>query len=265
METDRPDAIFRDPFARRLAGERGEAIVNGMKHGRSMAWPMIVRTAVLDELITRCLAQDGVDCVLNLAAGLDARPWRMNLRPTLTWIDVDHPVMIDLKTTELRAEQPRCRYEAVGLDLADGPTRRALFTRVASAAKRVLVISEGLLVYLPGDAVAELATDLRAQPNFALWLVDLASPALLKMLARNWGPVVAAGNAPFRFGPADAPAFFSALGWREEEFRSMFQEGIRLKRTMKLGWLWAALGKLAPNKKQKEMKRFSGVSLLQRA
>jgi O-methyltransferase involved in polyketide biosynthesis len=25
-ETDRPDAVFRDPFARRLAGERGEQI-----------------------------------------------------------------------------------------------------------------------------------------------------------------------------------------------------------------------------------------------
>ena len=27
MESERPDAVFRDPFARRLAGERGEAIV----------------------------------------------------------------------------------------------------------------------------------------------------------------------------------------------------------------------------------------------
>lgn len=265
METERPDAIFRDPYARRLAGERGKAIVDGMRQGRSMAWPMIVRTAVLDELITRCLTNDGVDCVLNLAAGLDARPWRMPLPPTLKWIDVDHPVMIDLKTTELAAEQPQCQYEAVRLDLADGVARRALFSRVASASKRVLVISEGLLIYLPTEAVTELARDLHAQPKFGLWLTDLASPALLKMMAKNWGRVVAAGGAPFRFGPADAPSFFRALGWNEEEFRASFQEGIRLKRTMKLWWLWQALGKLSPKKKQEEFKRFSGISLLRRA
>jgi O-methyltransferase involved in polyketide biosynthesis len=51
METARPDAIFRDPFAARLAGEKGEAIVDNMKRGRAMAWAMIVRTAVFDETI----------------------------------------------------------------------------------------------------------------------------------------------------------------------------------------------------------------------
>ena len=51
METERPDALFRDPFARRLAGAQGEAIVRSLPKGRSMAWPMIVRTAVMDEII----------------------------------------------------------------------------------------------------------------------------------------------------------------------------------------------------------------------
>ena len=50
METARPDAIFRDPYAERLAGAEGVTIVNEMKQGRGMAWAMIVRTAVLDEM-----------------------------------------------------------------------------------------------------------------------------------------------------------------------------------------------------------------------
>ncbi|HEX4962445.1 MAG TPA: class I SAM-dependent methyltransferase, partial [Thermoanaerobaculia bacterium] len=51
MESARPDAIFHDPFAERLAGERGRTILGEMKHGEAYAWPMIVRTAVFDELI----------------------------------------------------------------------------------------------------------------------------------------------------------------------------------------------------------------------
>ena len=67
METERPDAIFKDPFARRLAGERGQAIVDEMKRGRSMAWAMIVRTAVFDEIILDVIRREKVDLVVNLA------------------------------------------------------------------------------------------------------------------------------------------------------------------------------------------------------
>jgi methyltransferase (TIGR00027 family) len=265
METERPDAIFRDPYARRLAGARGEAIVRGMPKGRQMAWPMVVRTAVMDEIIMRCIARDGVDCVLNLAAGLDARPWRLALPPALRWIDVDHPVMIDLKLGELANETPRCTYEGVRLDLADLPARAQLFHRVGAASKQVLVITEGLLVYLPAEAVAELARDLARQTSFALWLTDLASPGLLKMIAKTWGKAVASGNAPFQFGPAENTAFFAPMGWKELEYRSSFDESIRLKRTMPMAGFWKFVGKLMPKRKQEEFKRFSGIALLGRA
>ena len=265
METERPDAIFSDPFARRLAGERGEAIVQGMPKGRQMSWPMVVRTAVMDEIIMRCITKQGVDCVLNLAAGLDAWFWRLPLAPTLRWIDVDHPVMIDLKLGELAKETPRCQYEGVRLDLADVPARKALFDRVDAASRRVLVITEGLLVYLPALAVAELARDLYREGSFQWWLMDLASPGLLKMLAKNWGKVVAEGNAPFQFGPAESTGFFEPLGWRELEWRVMMDESIRLKRMMPMAKFWKFVGSLAPRKKQEEFKRFSGIALLGRS
>src|SRR4026208_1581667 len=72
MESERPDAIFRDAFAAKLAGARGDEIVEGMNRGRAMAWAMIVRTAVFDEIILEKVKGGGVDLVLNLAAGLDA-------------------------------------------------------------------------------------------------------------------------------------------------------------------------------------------------
>ena len=73
METERADAIFRDPFAARLAGDTRTGDRRHMKRGRSMAWAMIVRTAVFDEIILDRVRNGGVDTVLNLAAGLDAR------------------------------------------------------------------------------------------------------------------------------------------------------------------------------------------------
>src|SRR5207302_1890134 len=148
MESERPDALFRDPYARKLAGERGERIVASMRRGRAWAWPMIVRTAVLDELILRAIERDGVDTVLNLAAGLDTRPYRLPLPPALRWIEADFPDVIAYKQGQLNPERPVCVLERVGIDLTDAGRRRALFARIGTAARQALVVSEGLLIYL---------------------------------------------------------------------------------------------------------------------
>ena len=49
-ESERRDALFRDPWARQLAGERGLRALDAMPHGRRFAWPMVVRTVLFDEL-----------------------------------------------------------------------------------------------------------------------------------------------------------------------------------------------------------------------
>src|ERR1019366_10194049 len=105
METERKDRIFSDPFARRLAGDRGQVIVNEMKRGKSMAWAMIVRTAVFDEMILDVVRREKIDLVVNLACGLDARAWRLDLPSDLRWVDVDFPVMIDYKAEVMKNER----------------------------------------------------------------------------------------------------------------------------------------------------------------
>jgi len=264
METERPDRIFSDPFARRLAGERGQAIVDEMKRGKSMAWAMIVRTALFDELILKAIRTEKVDLVVNLACGLDARAWRLDVPSDLRWVDVDFPVMIDYKTEVMKNEHTVCKYEAISADLTDDSVRNALFAKLGASAQRVLVIAEGLLIYLTPEQVESLGSALRAQPSFKWWIIDLAQPQLLKMMNRMWGKNVNEGNAPFLFAPAEGTDFFVPLGWREKEFRGHMQEAERLKREMAGMWFWQLFG-LLQSKKQKEIfKRFSGSVLFER-
>jgi methyltransferase (TIGR00027 family) len=264
MESERPDALVRDPYARRLAGPEGEAIVQALPRARAFAWPMIVRTAVMDELILRAVTRDGVDTVLNLAAGLDTRPYRLPLPRSLRWVDADLPTMIEYKREHLAGETPACARELVPIDLRDAERRRALFAKVGAAARHALVITEGLLIYLTREQVAALATDLAAQPSFRWWIIDLASPRLLKLMEKTWSRPLAAGGAPFQFAPAEGTAFFAQSGWREAEWRSMWEEANRLHRTMRFAWLWNLLGIFAPAAKREEMRRMSGVALLER-
>ena len=258
IESERPDALFNDPFARRLGGERGEAIAKTMRRG---GWPMVVRTAVMDDIVQGCV-QQGVATVLNLAAGLDARPYRLPLPPSLRWLHVDLPDMVDYFRTQMAAETPRCSIEFVTADLREAAARGDVFAH-AAAHGPVLVITEGLLIYLTADQVADLARELHDIAAARWWLTDLASPMLLKFLARRWGPKLEQGNAPFQFGPAEGTAFFAPFGWRETEFRSTWDESFRLKRTMPGAWLWHLLSKLQSKPRQESGRRMSGIVLME--
>lgn len=262
MESARPDALFRDPYAERLAGARGQAIVDAMPRGRTTGWPMVVRTAVMDEILLRCV-REGAATVLNLAAGLDVRPYRLELPTGLRWLHVDMPAMVDHVREAMAGETPRCALEYVAADLRGADARREVFAR-AAAHGPVLAISEGLLLYLEREDVAALARDLHDVACARWWLTDLASPRLLKMLEKRWQPMLSAGNAPFRFGPAEGTGFFAPYGWRETEFRSTWDESIRLDRRMPGAGFWQFVHRLLPAKVREANRRMSGIVLMER-
>jgi methyltransferase (TIGR00027 family) len=264
IESERPDAHFRDPHARRLAGERGEAIARGMPAFRSGTWPMVVRTCLFDEFVLRAVRDEGFDTVINLAAGLDARPWRLDLPASTRWFDVDLPEILEYKRDALSGERPVCAYAAEAVDLRDGPARRALFERIGRDARRALVLSEGLLVYLTDADVGSLATDLHAPRSFRWWVLDLVNPRLLKMLRRQWSKSLASGNATLQFAPAEGPRFLEPFGWKELEFRSTWDESHRLRRQMRWAWLWRAMSRLSSEEKRREISRMGGIVLMER-
>lgn len=257
-ETDRPDAAFRDPFARRLAGERGDQIAKSMPMSEKATWAWIARTFAYDQIINERLSR-GTDMVVNLAAGLDTRPYRMALPASLRWIEVDLPGILDYKEGVLRGEKPACILERVRLDLADLSARRELFTRLDREAKNLLVISEGLLIYFTADEVAALARDLASHASFQYWALEIASPGLLQMLKKGMGQQISQGNAEFRFAPPEGPGFFEPYGWAPIEVRSMIKTGAHLKRLS----FWLHLMSLLPASNGKQGSRpWSAVCLM---
>ena len=236
IESERPDALFHDPLARQLADKRGEEIARGLPRRRTSAWITAVRTRVFDEFILREVGQ-GADTVLNLAAGLDTRPYRLALPRSLRWIEVDLPGILTYKQEKLSHERPLCLLERVPMDLANVEARKRLFARVGAEARRVLIVTEGFLLYLALEQVAALASDLHAIPSFICWLTALASPLMVRMLPRALKGGLAAGNASMQFAPREGPAFFQPYGWQVADFRPSYEEAHRLKRELPGGWL----------------------------
>lgn len=260
QESERADAAFRDPYARRLAGERGARILETMAFAKKHSWSYVARTHLFDTFIAREV-REGSDLVLNLAAGLDTRPYRMELPASLQWVEVDLPDLIAYKQEVLRAERPACRLERIALDLSDVSARRALFAEIGRRAGRVTVASEGLLVYLGSDEVSELARDLAAPASFRRWTIDLVLPALLKMLQKQVGTPLSQAGAPLKFAPAEGTAFFARSGWRPIEATSMMHAAAKLRRLP----LWMRPLALFPDSKgTKPRQVWGGVVLLEK-
>jgi methyltransferase (TIGR00027 family) len=262
VESERPDALFRDPFARKLAGERGAAIARKLSPHMG-GWWMAVRTALIDEMIAAAVQRDGFDMVVNLAAGLDTRPFRLDVPADLRWVEVDLPDLLAYKESLIGSEQPRCRLERIRLDLANVEARRQLFDRLNAEGRRVLVLTEGLLVYLSPEQVGELARDLHGQPHFQRWVMDVVGAQMILWRGR-WTQELKWANAEFKFAPEEGTAFFEPFGWQEAEYHDLIISAERFNRDPWSLKVMRFLVRLAPSAQQRPFRRLIGIARFDR-
>jgi methyltransferase (TIGR00027 family) len=241
-ESDRADSLFKDPFARHLAGERGALIGSTLRDNAAF---IALRTLIFDTLIVDLVDRGSIDTVVNLAAGLDTRPYRLRLPPSLRWVEIDLPEIVEIKKALMAGETPACTFEMIAADLSAPAIRRRIFADLNDIAASTLVLSEGLLTYLTDHQVTALAADLLVQPTFKWWMVEVVSPQTLQFIRRTWGKHLEAAGASMHFSPADWRRFYASRGWKIADFRDLERESVRVGRTPENNGVKRKLGRLA--------------------
>jgi methyltransferase (TIGR00027 family) len=263
-ESARSDALFRDPLAGKLVGDHGRRIAQSMSQtSRYTEWAVVSRTVIIDRFILKAV-REGVDAVINLGAGLDTRPYRMDLPADLEWIEADYPNIITHKQQLLASDTPRCRLTRFEVDLADELKRREFLANAAPNARKVLVLTEGVIPYLSPEQVSELAADLLAQPRITLWITEYFNAKVYPYL-RNAARMQAMKNAPFRFYPADWYGFFRERGWSEKETRYYGEIALEMKRRPPMPWWATLMFRFVPQKAKQEAIRRMGYVVFERA
>jgi methyltransferase (TIGR00027 family) len=121
-----------------------------------------VRTRFFDEFLLAATTA-GIRQAVILAAGLDARAYRLAWPAGTVVFEVDQPEVMAFKTTTLTqlGAEPSAERRAVGIDLRDDwPT--ALRDNFLDAAAPTAWIAEGLLPYLPPEAQDRLLDNITA-------------------------------------------------------------------------------------------------------
>ena len=218
LESARPDALFNDPYAKILVGGKS-AQIEALRSDatRWTQWTVIMRTVIIDQMI-QDLIRDGVTCFVNIGAGLDSRPYRLNLGENITWIEMDFPHIIEYKNKILKDETPRCQLKRISLDLADRKTRQESFENLRRQHPHIAVLTEGVLPYLTPPQVDELSQDLKEHLRNRYWIFEYISPKSYRFL-QNAKRMKALKNAPFQFFPEDWLGFFKTRGWKLRQER----------------------------------------------
>jgi methyltransferase (TIGR00027 family) len=213
-EQSRPDRLFDDPFAATLAGDEGFAALASYRAAAGPGVPIIeVRTRFLDDALARITGR-GVRQVVLLAAGMDARAYRIAWPAGTRLFELDQPEMIAEKARLLAGAAPRCARVAIPIDLRTDWTQ-PLIDAGFDRTQRTAFLIEGLFQYLPADAVASVLArvDALAAPGSSV-LFDVVAAASLELPvmqpAKAW---MAAQGAPWIFGVDDPRTLFAAHAW----------------------------------------------------
>src|ERR1700752_1088378 len=165
-ETAGPNPLIRDHFAQTLVSSAGPAWarltdpelawLEGDDHGQrihrlSIAY-QAVRTHFFDEYFEDAVGA-GIRQVVILAAGLDARAYRLDWPAGTAVYEIDQPKVLEYKTgiLESHGAAPAAARRPVPVDLRDdwpAALTAAGFDRTQPTAW----LAEGLLPYLPSDA-----------------------------------------------------------------------------------------------------------------
>ena len=210
VESERPDALFQDPFARTLAGPEGFEVLEAARAVLPIDTPTVpVRTRFFDQRIPR-----GSQVVL-VAAGMDARAFRLTWPVGTRLFEVDLPEVLELKRARLGTAVPGCDRVEVPSDLGDD-WPAALVAHGFRPERRTVWLVEGLLAYLEEEVVQGLLARLDGLSSPGSELLGdvfgrtlLAMPLLLPMLE-----LLESLGAPWRFGTDDPEALLEPLGWR---------------------------------------------------
>jgi methyltransferase (TIGR00027 family) len=163
--------LYTDPYAQVFIDE---AISRGWElpqrhlaeRIRSISGYAASRTKWFDEFFIAAGA-GGIEQAVILAAGLDARAWRLPWNDGSVVYEIDQPKVLAFKTETLHAHgaKPAARYLPVPVDLRhDWP--KALREAGFDASEPTAWAAEGLLPYLPADGqnlLFERIADLSAQ------------------------------------------------------------------------------------------------------
>ena len=215
QESRRPDRLFDDRWAAVLAGLDGKEW--GEHQSADNGISIVVRTRFFDDWLERVTGQYRLEQVVLMAAGLDARAFRLDWPAQTRLFELDQPQVLTYKEQVLAAAgaQPACERKTIMVDLTHS-WREALAQAGFDSGRPSAWLLEGFLEYLPNAQITRILDEITSQaaPTSRLGF-DIVNST---MLTSPWTQAMVESLSKFGtpwIGTLDDPAAeLAARGWQ---------------------------------------------------
>ncbi len=232
QETKRPDRLYEDPFAARLAGALGADLFSQVADA---TWPNrtdsegrvpstfdynAIRTRFFDEYLLSAMKDGGFTQVVLAAAGMDTRAYRLPWPDKVEIFELDREAVLEAKESVLGdvPVHPNVTRHVVGADLLSSDWTESLSKAGYRPDEPSVWLLEGLLYYVTEEDARRVMASVRdASAPGSLVAADLVSataltaPAVKPLLEvfERWG-------CPWLFGHDEPEQFFAEYGIKAE-------------------------------------------------
>ena len=208
IEHKRPDRLFSDPLAERLAGAEiiAEIAPRAQEYEDRGRPVVVVRTRFFDDFLRS--SASSVRQVVILGAGMDTRAFRLPWPPDTYLYELDRPEVMQLKESLLDSTSASCHRQVIPIDLRQSWSEQ-LIEKGFEAKNPSIWLLEGVIYYLNEADVRVLLktiTDLSTDDSF------LGADILNKKMQNSDNALAKYWQSGF-----DEPEkLFAELGWQAE-------------------------------------------------
>lgn len=214
LESRRARPLVSDVYAEKLLGAEGLKAALQLERAHPAPRAVIRRVRLIDELVTRYVKDRRIEVVIMAGTGLDARPYRLDLPASLTWIEMDYPLVSDWKNERLRDIRPRCNVTRVGVDLIR-PGSLAAAMGDCCIGKRTLILVENLFQYFSTRDAQLFLRDTKCFEPGTVAIADIPNSAYAaSKLGRAMSVELENRDVAGRTAIDDIPSFMTPLGFR---------------------------------------------------
>lgn len=213
--TQEQGRLFTDPFAEKLAGEEGFRILAEAIAIVGEQPAIAIRTRYIDDRMKAALVS-GVRQIVILAAGMDARAFRLDFPPGTKLFEIDRPEVLHYKHQILENAGPKCSRITIAADLKDDPWENRLLENGMDPKVRTLWLVEGLVMYLKEEDVISIFKKITTlSTKDSLFLCDVLGRTLLDSpFMKAQLEYLEKLGAPWYFGTDEPEKFFATWGWK---------------------------------------------------
>jgi methyltransferase (TIGR00027 family) len=216
--------VVGDQYAVRFMNDDGLKTFEEFSHFKAPNASNLARHRIIDDFLRDFILRSEDPYIVIIGAGFDSRAYRL---PGGSWVELDEPDLIQYKNERLPITECKNLLNRIPIRFA----KESLLEKLTSLPKHktVVVVVEGVLMYLEGTTIENLLVTLNTVwPRHQL-LCDLMSGQFFRKYSYKIHEKIKALGAQFSYTSDDPTMLFLKAGYIQKDRISTVLQAIKLR------------------------------------